>query len=53
MTFLELLKILFQPEPLRKPKVQDTSSKKTPVKINEEKEFIAMEIAEEDEDLFM
>ncbi len=28
MTFLELLKILFQPEPLRKPKVQDTSSKK-------------------------
>ena len=53
MTFLEFLKALFNSELLEQPKVQIKPQKEKRSSIDEEEELIALEITEEDEDLFM
>lgn len=52
MTLLEFITAIFNTEPLEQPKVQIKPQKEKRSSIDEEEEFIALEITEEDEDLF-
>ena len=53
MTLLEFITAIFNTEPLDNPVVQIKPQKEKQTPLNEEEELIALEITEEDEDLFM
>ena len=50
---LEFIKLLFDTEPLDNFKVQKASQKDNSSSVNEEKEFIVLDVLEEDEEFFV